>query len=255
MKKISAVLLFLLGAVPGFGHFQMILPSAAIVEDQDSAAITLDLVFGHPFEGTLMDMVRPVRFGVAIGGEPPVDLRSAIVAAKWEGCTTWSCAYTLKQPGDHVFFVEPKPYWEPAEGKFIVHHAKTVVHGFGLQHGWDRELGLETEIIPLTRPYGLYRGNVFAGLVKLNGRPAPFTEVEVEYYNRGHECTAPKEAHITQVVKTDGQGIFVYALPRPGWWGFAALSERAEQMTNPQDKKSYPVEIGAVLWVRAEEMR
>ena len=28
-----------------------------------------------------------------------------------------------------------------------------------------------------------YAGNVFQGIVKLDGKPVPFAEVEVEYYN------------------------------------------------------------------------
>lgn len=56
--------------------------------------------------------------------------------------------------------MEPKPYFEPAEDCYIIHYTKTVVSAFGLE-GWDRELGLKTEIVPLTRPFGLYAGNVF----------------------------------------------------------------------------------------------
>lgn len=238
-----------------FGHFLMILSNTNIVEDQKLTIINLDLMFCHPFEQAMMDMAKPLRFGVMIGGEKIEDLLPTLIEKKVNGFRAWNTAYKLKQPGDYVFFVEPAPYWEPSEEKFIIHYTKTIVNGFGMEKGWDTEIGLEAEIIPLTRPYGLYAGNLFCGLVRINGRPAPFINVEVEYYNLGKNFTAPKEPYITQVIKTDAQGVFVYAMPRPGWWGFAALGEREEKMVNKKDGKSYPVEIGGVLWVYTEEMK
>jgi len=241
--------------VPLYAHFQMILPNTNIVEDQKSATINLALIFCHPFEQQMLNMAKPVQFGVMINGEKKEDLLPGLKENRIDGFSTWNTSYKLKQPGDYVFYVEPAPYWEPAEEKFIVHYTKTVVNGFGLQQGWVAEIGLETEIIPLTRPYGLYAGNVFCGLVKVNGKPVPFTDVEVEYYNVDKKFSAPQELYITQMIKTDGQGIFVYAMPKPGWWGFAALNERETKMLNKQDNKEYPVEIGAVIWVKCEEMK
>ncbi|MGB9721942.1 MAG: DUF4198 domain-containing protein [bacterium] len=241
--------------LPLYGHFQMIVPSTNIVEDQKSATVNLELLFCHPFEQQMLNMAKPIQFGVFINGGRKENLLSIINEKKMDGLSAWSASYKLKQPGDYLFYVEPAPYWEPAEEKFIVHYAKTVVNGFGLQEGWDAEIGLETEIIPLTRPYGLYAGNVFSGLVKVQGKPAPFTDVEIEYYNLDKKYTAPQEAYITQVVKTDAQGVFVYAMPKSGWWGFAALNERETKMLNKQDKKEYPVEIGAIIWIYVEEMK
>ena len=139
-----------------------------------------------------------------------------------------------------------------SEDSFIVHYTKVIVNAFGLEAGWDEELGLKTEIVPLTRPYGLYTGNVFQGIVKVNGEPAPFTEVEVEYFNEGGKVKAPADPMITQVVKTDTNGVFTYAMPKTGWWGFAALNEDENTMT--RDGKEYPVEIGAVIWVQTHNM-
>jgi len=258
MKNNKIILGFIAGlclGMPLYGHFQMILPNNNIVEDQKMATVGLELIFCHPFEQTFMNMAKPVQFGVMINGEKKEDLLSTLIEKKMDGFTAWNAGYKLKQPGDYVFYVEPTPYWEPAEEKFIVHYTKTVVNGFGMQQGWDAEIGLETEIIPLTRPYGLYAGNVFSGLVKVNGKPAPFTDVEVEYYNSEKKYTAPQEPYITQVIKTDAQGVFVYAMPKPGWWGFAALSQRETKLLNKQDNKEYPVEIGAVIWVNCEEMK
>jgi len=110
-------------------------------------------------------------------------------------------------------------------------------------------VGLKTEIKPLVRPYGLWTGNIFRGVVLLNGKPVPFAEIEVEYYNKDKSIKAPSEPYITQVIKADKNGVFSYAMPKAGWWGFAALNE--------DDKKinGKPVEIGALIWIKVEDMK
>jgi len=254
-KLIIRLILGICATIPLYAHFQIILPNVDIIESPQNLTITIDLIFCHPFEGDVMNMEKPAKFRVIIRGEKMEDLLSALTELKIDGNSTWQTNYKIKQPGDYLFYVEPKPYWEPAEEKFIVHYTKVLVNALGLEQGWDAELGLETEIIPLTRPYGLYTSNVFRGLVKLNGKPAPFTEVEVEYYNKEKKYTAPAGPFVTQVIKTDANGVFSYAMPKPGWWGFAALSEREEKMLNKKDGKYYPVEIGALMWVHVEDMR
>jgi cobalt/nickel transport protein len=124
------------------------------------------------------------------------------------GHRAWQVDYPIKRPGVYVFCMEPEPYWEPAEDSFIIHHTKTVVTAFGDDEGWDAEIGLKTEIVPLSKPFGLYAGNVFQGIVKLDGKAVPFAEVEVEYYNKDKNHTAPTEYMITQTIKADGNGVF-----------------------------------------------
>jgi cobalt/nickel transport protein len=52
---------------------------------------------------------------------------------------------------------------------------------------------------------------------------------------------------ITQTIKADANGVFTYAAPWAGWWGFAALN-RAD-FTLKHDGQEKDVEIGAVIWV------
>lgn len=111
----------------------------------------------------------------------------------------------------------------------------------------DQKLGLKTEIIPLTRPFGNYAGNVFQGQVLLNGKPAPNCSVEVEYYNQDGQAKPENDYYVTQVVKTDPQGIFTFAVPINGWWGFAALN--TDEATMDYQGKAKEVELGAVLWM------
>lgn len=239
-----------LAAAPAAAHFQELLPSADVLPD--GGPVTLDLVFTHPMEGgPMMDMKKPKRFGVKADGKVR-DLTATLTDAARDGKGAWRATYDLKQPGAAVFFVEPQPYFEPAEGKFIIHYAKVVVDGFASGEGWDAMVGLPVEIEPLARPTGLWTGNVFRGIVRKAGKPVPFAEVEVEYVNDG-KVKAPNDAFVTQVIKADKDGVFTYAMPRAGWWGFAALVEADAPMTAPDGKK-VPVELGALMWVKATDM-
>jgi len=253
----AAGLLGLCAVTAASAHFQMIIPSDDMIKQDESRKLGLDVKFWHPFEGHGMDMVRPAQFGVLSEGNK-TDLLSQLKAVKKKDRAgaekdAFAMDYMIKRPGDHIFYIEPKPYWEPAEESFIIHYTKVIVNAFGMEEGWDEEVGLKTEITPLTRPYGLYTGNVFQGIVKVKGKPAPYTEVEVEYYDEQGELTAEADPMITQVVKADSNGVFTYAMPKAGWWAFAALNE--DDRTMKHDGKDYPIEIGAVLWVKTHDMR
>ena len=233
-------------------HFQGLIPSDDMVSKSENRTISIDLVFFHPFEGEYMNMDKPAQFGVMVRGRK-TDLSGTLREKKIGESSAWEANYRVRTPGDHIFYVEPKPYWEPAEDCFIVHYTKVVVNSLGVEEGWDEEVGLKTEIVPLTRPYGLWTGNVFQGVVKVNGKPAPGTEVEVEYYNEDGKIKAPADPMVTQVVKADSNGVFTYAMPKAGWWGFAALNTDETKMKKDGQEKS--VEIGAVLWVKVYDMK
>ena len=57
---------------------------------------------------------------------------------------------------------------------------------------------------------------------------------------------------ITQVIKADANGVFTYSMPKAGWWGFAALNEDEKKIKH--NGKMYPVEIGAVIWVKTYQL-
>ena len=214
----SLVVVFLFGSLMvANAHFGMIIPSDDMVTPGDNKSIGLKIQFIHPMEGDYMDMAKPAQFGVLVQGKK-IDLLN----------------------------------WEPAEDCFIIHYTKVIVNALGLEVGWDEEVGLKTEIVPLTRPYGLWTGNVFQGIVKVKGEVVPYAEVEVEYYNQDGKVKWPADSMITQVIKADQNGVFTYAMPRAGWWGFAALNEDEEKIKHDGEEKS--VEIGAVLWVKTHDM-
>ncbi len=256
---VAAALGLALAASPALAHFQMIIPSDDMVEQGEERNVTLDLRFWHPLEGVGMNMAKPAAFGVVNRGKKTGLLGSLsavqLKGGDGRGGSARFSGFTASMRigrGDHVFYVTPKPYWEPVEDVFIVHYTKVIVNGLGVEVGWDEPVGLKTEIVPLTRPYGLWKGNVFTGRVLLNGKPVPNAEVEVEHYDPKGKVKVPAGPMVTQVVKADGNGVFTYAMPRAGWWGFAALSTDAKPMKFEGQNKE--VEIGAVLWVNTYDM-
>jgi cobalt/nickel transport protein len=218
-----------------------------MVMQDDNRTVNVTLSFSHPFEMVGMELVKPAEFKVVAGGEEQ-DLLGALEQTKVMGHKAWEADYRIKRPGVYKFYMEPEPYWEPAEDCFIVHYTQAVVAAFGDDEGWGEEIGLKTEIVPLSKPYGLYAGNVFQGVVKLDGEPVPYAEVEVEYYNKEKTAKAPTDYMITQTVKADENGVFTYAVPKAGWWGFAALNSSDQTIEHEGEEKG--IELGAVIWVR-----
>ncbi|MBW1988171.1 MAG: DUF4198 domain-containing protein [Deltaproteobacteria bacterium] len=247
MKKTAFIILAaLFAAAPAWAHFGMVIPTDSMVMPEDDRALVLTLSFSHPMEMVGMPMEKPVAFTVTVNGKT-TDLTPSLAEIRVMGQPAWKASFPVRRPGVYAFAMEPAPYWEPAEDCYIVHLTKTVVAAFGDEDGWDAELGLKTEIVPLTRPFGLYAGNTFQGVVKMDGEPAPYSVVEVEYYNRDKTHAPPNDYMVTQSVRADANGVFTYTAPWAGWWGFAALNEADETIIRDGEQK--PVELGAVLWV------
>ncbi|MBW2658399.1 MAG: DUF4198 domain-containing protein [Deltaproteobacteria bacterium] len=251
MKREAALFLFtaaliFLHAGNSLAHFGMVIPERNIIT-QKNKSTGFDIAFAHPFENRGMDLKKPKRFTVTSGGRI-TDLTATLQPATFMGHKSWKTDFAFMRPGVYIFAMEPTPYWEPSEDISIIHYTKTVIGAYGGDEGWDKPLGLETEIVPLLRPFGNYGGNSFTGKVLLKGKPAPGAEVEVEIYNKGNSLRAPGDYHITQVVKADPNGIFTFTCPLAGWWGFAALSEADYTIKDPAGAEK-GVEIGAVLWI------
>ena len=254
MKKGTFVILIiaiaLLASSSALAHYGMVIPSDSMVMQGENKTVHMTLSFAHPMAMVGMELVKPKAFEVVANGKKQ-DLLSTLKKNQVMGHTAWEADYNVKRPGVYVFCMEPAPYWEPAEDIYIVHYTKTVIAAFGDDEGWDQEIGLKTEIVPLARPFGLYAGNVFQGIVKLNGKAVPYAEVEIEYYNQQHKYTPPTDYMVAQTIKADQNGVFTYAAPKAGWWGFAALNQADYKLKHAGEEKN--VEIGAVIWVKFEE--
>ncbi|KUJ79741.1 DUF4198 domain-containing protein [Ruegeria profundi] len=252
MKRhiVFAALAGTVAVTPALAHYGMIIPNDPMISQEDGRSLSLTMSFSHPFEMDGMMLEKPEAFTVTHEGAT-TDLLGDLQDATVMDDQGYTLDFPLERPGTYIFAMEPKPYWEPAEDAFIIHYTKTYVTAYGDDEGWDTELGLKTEIVPLSKPFGLWEHNVFQGIVKMDGEPVPYAEVEVEFFNDGASATAPDELMITQTVKADADGVFTYAAPSDGWWGFAALN--TADYTLPQDGEEKAVELGAVIWVHFEE--
>jgi cobalt/nickel transport protein len=199
-----------------------------------------------------MEMARPTTFGMLAAGKR-TDLLPLLEPRKLDGKTAYTASVRLTRPADYVFYLVPSPYWDQAEQKLIIHSTKVVVDFLGAEEGWDQRVGLPVEIEPLVRPYGLWTGNAFRGIVLVDGKPAPKVPVEVEYYNEGKTIRPPNDAFVTQVIKTDANGVFSYTMPRAGWWGFAALVPGPPR--KGPEGKPVDVELGGLMWVKTVDMK
>jgi cobalt/nickel transport protein len=251
VRSFAAVtVLAALATAPAQAHFLQLIPERDVLPNGGTVAV--DIRFSHPMDGgPVMAMDRPERVGLATANGVQTlgdDLEPVTV----DGVQAFTLDLELARPGGATLFVEPVPYWESAEGKYIVHYTKVFLDSYATGEGWDREVGLPVEIRPLVRPTGVWTGNVFRGVVLRDGAPVPNAEIEVEYLNDG-SVASPNPAFVTQVIKADADGRFSYAMPRAGWWGFAALLEADEPMTSPEGD-AVPVELGGLIWVRTVDM-
>ena len=264
-KKIAllAFVALLAAAIPASAHFVMLYTPDTLVDK--GGEIPLKAVFTHPFEaGHTMKMDKPLEFFV-VNKERKTDLLGTLKSIVWKSlensAKAWETSYQLRGMGDYVFCLVPAPYYEKGEDGYIQQITKMIVNNGSLPTDWDSEIGLKAEIVPLDKPYALWTGNVFRGIVKSDGKPVPFAEIEVEYLNHMPEMKenqfakkgaveAPHDAFVTMTIKADASGTFTFGIPRAGWWGFAALGAGPD--TEYEGKE---LSQDAVIWIQARNMK
>jgi len=258
MKKItliSFVLILILGlSFSVSAHFQLILPTDETISANEDEEIGIQLIFTHPMEAShSMDMDKPVKFGVLNKGREK-SLLEELESFTLDGAKSWKTLYETRSPGDYIFYLEPAPYYEEGKDLYLTQYTKIVVNKMGMPTDWEKELGQKAEIIPLTRPYGIWTGNVLRGVVKRDGKVVPNTKVMVEYLNSSAFTEfndagifMPAESFNRQYVKTDSNGVFSYGIPKAGWWGFGAMMKG-----DKIDGKTH--KIGGVIWIKAHDM-
>ncbi len=260
--------------VPAQAHFQMLYPGTSL-RMANSGPLDLLAIFTHPFYGQpSMQMGAPQAFYVVKqrgneGKPEKVDLLKQIEKMDWLGSAKESVtaykaslpAASMRSLGDYIFVLQPEPYLEKEEDKYIQQFTKTILNVGGVPGNWDQVLGLPAEIKPLNKPYANYVGGVFRGVVLAKGRPVPFAEIEVEFINRRPDLAsrtwsgeaqinAPHPALGPQSIRADASGTFAIALPKAGFWGIAALD--AGPVKSYKGKK---LSQDAVLWVEASELK
>jgi len=258
-------------ASSAFGHFQMVYTPESALEK--GATIPVKLVFNHPYaDEHTMDMglqadgsIREIEEFYAIHKEKKTDLKPELKNMVFKGNSNegkgYETNYKAQRMGDHVLVAVPAPYYEANEDAYIQQITKVVVNVAGAPTDWDAELGLKAEIVPLTKPYSIWAGSTFTGIVKSEGKPVPYAEIEVEYLNydvdvkankmdKKAKTTAPQDSFVTLTIKANKDGEFTFGIPKAGWWGFAALGVGSDDEFDGKELSQ-----DAVIWVQAKEMK
>lgn len=261
---IRMVLLVCAAAACGaaFAHVQVLTPAPS-----SGAACALDIrLIEHASQnGPVLVSGKPAALGVLVN-QKKTDLLGSLQAKETGGKPAYAAAYTMKEPGAHVFYLTPAPYWEPAEEVMVTHFAKVIVNscpaklpteshmGWENWEGWDALAGLPVEIEPRVQCTSLWTGSEFVGRVLVKGKPAPNCRVEVEYLNEDGAVKLPDNSYLTHILKTNAEGNFSYVPVRAGWWSLTAIPETDETAKNPEGK-TVKAELGGVLWIRCVDMK
>ncbi len=264
MKKIviSTIAAATVAATSAMAHFQMVYtPNTAL---EKGKTIEFKHVFTHPFaDEHTMDMAGVEEFYV-INKEKKKDLKNTLKPISWKGKhnagKAYESEYKARRMGDHLFVMKPVPYYEAGEGIYIQQITKTIINVAGTPTDWDAELGLKAEIVPLTKPYSIWEHGSFTGVVKSNGKPVPFAEIEVEYINNtpdmknnamgANKYEAPQDSFVTMGIKANKDGEFTFSIPKAGFWGFCALGAGSDK-----EYKGKELSQDAVIWVEAKPMK
>lgn len=256
--RFAAILLVLTLALPVMARagLGLIVPSDELISPGESPVIGLRLGWFDPLAPLFPEIAKPKRFGVQCLGEA-TDLLAALKPSGERQATAWLAEFTAKSSGDYTFYTEHAPRWEAADDQFTISFAKVCVNALAREEGWDEPVGLDAEIIPLSRPYGLWTGNLFSGQVLLGGEPAPYVAIEIAWLGTTPDTPPtlpnPASAYRVQKIRADANGTFHYAMPRAGWWGFAAILDSDQTLKQNNEEKA--VSIVTSFWVMARDFK
>lgn len=258
-------------AAPAQAHFMMAYtPETTLERAKD---LDMRFVFTHPAEaGHMMDMGGVKEFYVlhqrGDSDVKKIDLKATLKEITWKNPESSAPAYATRIPrkelrsmGDYMFVFVPGYYYEKEEDCYMQQITKLLVNVGGIPGNWNAPAGLPCEIVPMAKPYGLWTGNVFQGQVLSNGKPVANAEIEVEYMSHKPDLKKnalsakssvkyPNDGMITQTIISDADGVFTFALPKAGWWGFAALGVGPDTKHEGKDLSQ-----DAVIWVQAVDMK
>ena len=239
-----------------YAHFQLLYTDTSIIEK--AGPVPAKLIFWHPMHnGHAMDMQRPLEVSVIHRGQR-TDLTADILQTQFVGqhntAVSWDVSIPVKRSGDYVIMVTPKPYYEASEDIYIQQITKAYLNRNQLPTDWDQVQGLKAEIRPLVKPYNVAVGTSFRGQVLSGDKPVPFAEIEVEYMLAPPDMATGKVSSNnslelpggTMSLLSDAHGVFSMAIPKAGYWGFAALG-----VGDDDHYQGKELSQDAVIWVQA----
>jgi cobalt/nickel transport protein len=249
-------------ATGALAHFQMLYTPESALEGP--ATVELRHVFNHPFADEHTMDIAGIESFVAINKGKEKNMLDSLKPIEFKGNENsgkaFASTYKAQRMGDHVLIVTPKPYFEKNEDAYIQQITKTIINVAGAPSDWDTNFELKAEIVPLTKPYAIWAGGTFTGIVMSEGKPVPFAEIEVEYLNHDVDLkanamgkshvSAPQDSFVTMGIKANKDGEFTFGIPKAGWWGFAALGVGPDS-----EYEGKELSQDAVIWVQAKDMK
>jgi cobalt/nickel transport protein len=257
---VAALMVVMGPAAPGAAHFHVYWPQVEGCYGKVQEPVTWRYFWGHPYEMIVDDAPVPKFFMVTPQGtREPLTPRGITLRDGDSGKDrkAYAVEYKPAAPGDYYLCLEAPAVFIPEDRVFCEDFVKAPWHVVA-EKGWDKEVKLPVEIVPLTRPYGWPAGSVFRGKALVKGKALTGATVEIEKFNgfyvakdlvprnRWGEENGPL---LTRTVKTDRLGYFVCTLDSPGWWVIAVSAPGGRKM---QNGKPYPVEMRGYLWVYME---
>ncbi len=174
------------------------------------------------------------------------DLLGDVEEISYLGQKAWGVNVALDKPGLYQFILEGRPWWDEARKRYIQHQAKVILPVFGVGAGWEKPAGLNFEILPLSRPFGLIAPALFSGRILLNGKALADAPVEAIRINAdGHVAANPWQKSL--VARSDQNGNFSFMLNQPGWWCCMALWP-GDPLKGP-DGEQKQLERGTLFWL------
>lgn len=270
IKKLF-VLLLSITASTTYAHFQLIYTPLSVIP-QEQSAVEFQLVFTHPFEsGHTMDIgkdesgtIKGLQAFFALHKGKKTDLLPALNEIQFTSSENSGKGFALvldrntgfRGGGDWVLVAVPHPYYEKADDVYIQQITKVMINKGNLDTDWAKRAAEGyPEILPLVKPYDVWEGNVFRGIVvDEKGKPIPKAKIEFVYLNyavdmQTHAFTgsAKLKKSGTGVILANNQGLFEFIPPRAGYWGFAALEAGGSKQFGGK-----ALSEDAVLWIEAQ---
>jgi cobalt/nickel transport protein len=261
-KKLLTYLAALSISTSAMAHYQMMYTENTALEI--AKKIKLNLIFTHPFSGAYTMNMSGVEELYVINRSKKKDLKKDLKEITYKDINSdgkgYELSYKARRMGDHLFVLKPTPYYDETSKSYIQQVTKSIVNVAGIPSDWDSELGLEVEIVPLTKPYAIWAGSSFTGIVKSNKKVVPYAQIDVKYLNReidtktntlgNPKIKAPQNAFENMIIKANKDGEFTFTIPKEGFWGF-----RAVDIGNNKKYKDIKLEQDAVLWVQTKPMK
>lgn len=268
MKNILFILILI--SANSFAHFQMLYtPNQALNKGKN---IEIRAIFTHPFEDKYtLDMGKQhdtkelleVEEFYSINKKNKKDLKASLKPIQFQGNTNKAAAFSTKykarRMGDHVLVLKAAPFYEEYQDIYIQQIVKTIINVAGAPTNWFEELKLDAEIIPLVKPYAIWEGSNFTGIVKAKGEIVPFAQIDISYLNRDldiknnkmgkDKIVATHKSFITLSIRANKDGEFTFTIPKAGFWAFCA-----QDLIKNKKFKNKRLKQDALIWVEAKPM-